>query len=158
MNICAHLKILRMSIHELEVIKFVEYHQEIIDMAMKLNTLFKFIIFQEYLLFSVLLCVLSFPIVYNEDISKSIPLFFHAIAGIIDLLIYSYGGQKVMDLAAEIGDDCYDIKKLIIIIRTKHKLKIESMFYHASLPTFDLMIGRTMSLITLLKSFMWIVV
>jgi hypothetical protein len=154
MNICAHLKILRTSINELEVVKFVEYHQNIIDMAMKLNTLFKFIIFQEYLLLSVLLCVLAFPIAYNDDIIKSIPFFMHAIAGIIDLLIYSYGGQKIMDLAGDICDDCYDANKLIVIIRSQHKLKIKSMCYHASMATFDLMIRRAMRLITLLKSFL----
>ncbi|KAL7011657.1 hypothetical protein ACKWTF_014373 [Chironomus riparius] len=103
---------------------------------------------------SVLFCVLTFPIILNDDASKPIPHLFHAIAGIIDLLIYSYGGQKVMDSAVDVCKDCYDAEKMIVMLRTKHDVRIESVYYDASLPTFSLMIGRTMSLIAVLKSFL----
>ncbi|KAL7011659.1 hypothetical protein ACKWTF_014375 [Chironomus riparius] len=123
-------------------------------MASKLNKLYKVIIFLQYMLLSILLCVLAFPIVYNDDILKTIPHIFHAVAGIVEMLIYSYCGQTIMDLAADICKNCYESDMMMVMLRTKYEVRIESMFYHASLPTFTLMVSWTMSLITLMKSFL----
>ncbi|CAG9801718.1 unnamed protein product [Chironomus riparius] len=156
MNICAHFEILKIVIHDLEVKEFVEYHQKVLNLAKHINRLFNPIIFGEYLVLSVLFCVLALEAGLSENFFDFIPILFHGIASLLDLMIYSYGGQKIMDCASEICKDCYNVDSnyLIIMLRTKRELKIESMMYHAALPMCSLIMGRTMSLITLMKSFL----
>jgi len=140
----------------MNVKEFVDYHQKILDISKQMNKLFSPIIFGEYLVLSVLFCVLALEVVISKNFIDLIPFFFHGIASLMDLMIYSYCGQKVMDSAARVCEDCYEINKdhHIIMLRTKRELKIESMMYHASLPMSSLIMGRTMSLITLMKSFL----
>lgn len=154
-NICAHFKILRTIINDTEVKEFVDYHQRVLDLAAKVNKIYSPIIFEEYLILSVIFCVIGFQVVISEDLIHSVPMMFHGTAALINLLIYSYGGEVIMDHAKRVCEDCYKIDKdyLIIMMRTKHEYKVESMMYHASLPTFSLIMGRTMSMITLLESF-----
>lgn len=103
---------------------------------------------------SLLLCVLDFQIMINENKIKAIPGFFHAVAASIGLLIFSYGGQKVMDSANDVCKDTYNPQHYFVMMRTKHELKIKSLTFHASLPTFTDVMSRTMSLIALMKSFL----
>ncbi|CAG9801717.1 unnamed protein product [Chironomus riparius] len=154
-NICAHFEILRNIINEINVKEFVDYHQKTLELATKLNKIFGIVIFGEYLILSVIFCVIGFQVVISEDLIHSVPMMFHGTAALINLLIYSYGGEIIMDHANKVCEDCYKINKdyLIVMMRTKHEYKVESMMYHASLPTFSLIMGRTMSMITLLESF-----
>lgn len=140
---------------ELELKEFVNYHRDIINLASKLNKLYKFVIFFEYLVLSAFLCVCAFRVVVSKDLAKVFTAAFHGLAGLIDMLIYSYGGQKIMDSALDVGNDCSKIRKdyAFVILRTQHELKIEAFMYHASLPTFSVIMSRTMSLITMLQSF-----
>lgn len=48
MNICAHFKILRTKINEMNVKRFVEYHQDILNLASNLQYLFKEIVFVQF--------------------------------------------------------------------------------------------------------------
>lgn len=154
-NICAHFEILRRIINDIEVKEFVDYHQRVLELSEKINKIFSIVIFEEYLILSVIFCVIGFQVVISEDLIHSIPMMFHGTAALINLLIYSYGGEIIMDHANNVCKDCYRINKdyLIIMMRTKHEYKVQSMMYHASLPTFSLIMGRTMSMITLLESF-----
>ncbi|XP_070508199.1 odorant receptor 45a-like [Chironomus tepperi] len=153
-NICAHFEILRHIINDVKVKEFVEYHQKVLDLAEKINEIFSIVIFQEYLILSLIFCVIGFQVVISEDLIHSVPMMFHGTAALINLLIYSYGGERIMDHANRVCVDCYKVKKdyLIIMMRTKHEYKVKSMMYHASLPTFSLIMGRTMSMITLFNS------
>ena len=139
----------------MELREFVSYHQKIIDMASKLNKLFKIVIFFEFLFLSILLCVTAFQVVKSNDLMRIVIAFFHGMAAFLDLLIYSYGGQQIMDYSGEVFDDCKIIDEVYVFIalRTQKKMKINSMSFHASLPTFTTIMNRTMSLIALLQSF-----
>lgn len=140
----------------MELKDFVNYHQKVIDMTLKLNKLFSFVIFIEFMLLSILLCVTAFQVVMSDDLLRIMTAFFHGMAAFMDLLIYSYGGQKVMDCSAEVCDDCekIDDNYVFISMRAQKELRIKSMMFHATLPTFTLILSRTMSLITLLQSFL----
>lgn len=125
-------------------------------MTKKINKIYNVSIFLGFLFFSLLLCVTAFQVLVSDDLKQITKAFFHGTAVLIDLLIWSYGGQRIMDCSLEVCDDCYKLDKdyKIIMIMTHRELKIESLKVETSLPTFTLVINRTMSLITLFKSFM----
>lgn len=154
MNVSAHFEILQDVIHEIPVKEFIRHHQHVLNLGSRINKIFKFIIFEEYLLLSFLLCVLDFQIVVNEDKAKAIPGLFHVMASVTELLIFSYGGQKVMDSARDVCKNSYDPEHYFIIMKTNQDLKFEFLTFHASLPTFTDVINRTMSLIALMESFL----
>lgn len=154
MNISAHFEIMQDLIHEIPIKEFAVHHQRLLSLGSKINKIFKFIVLEEYLMLSLLLCVLDFQIVINENKTKAIPGFFHGMAAITELLIFSYGGQKVMDSARDVCKNSYDPQHYFIMMRTKRELKIESLTFHASLPTFSTTMSRTMSLIALMESFL----
>ena len=85
---------------------------------------------------------------------KKFRAFFHVIIASLELLIYSYGGQKVMDSSMAVCDDVYEIDKnyLFIMMRSQMAVEMKSGFFHACLPIYMILIKRTMSLITLLQS------
>ena len=138
-----------------ELKKFIDYHKNIINLATRLNKLFQVIIFVEYIVLSALLCVNAFQVVMSDDFATIFTATFHGMASFIDLFIYSYGGQQIMDSALHICDDCYKTSKELafIVLRTHKEIRIKSLMYHASMPTFTVIMSRTMSLITLLQSF-----
>lgn len=156
MNICAHFEVLKKVSNEMELKDFVEYHLKLLDITPRVNYFFRVVVFQEFAVLSLLLGVIAFRIVISKSVTESIPVYFHGIACVTTLLVYAYSGQRIMDSAGEVCRDCYVIDKnyTIIMMRTKKQLKIESSMFHASLPAFTLIMNRTMSLFTLLKSFM----
>ena len=155
MNICAHLKIIRLVMNERGLKETVNHHNQVLDLVKRFNKLFDEIMFGEYAVKSVVLCVVGFLIVMTDDVFVLTICFFHGMAGVIELLIYSYGGQKIMDYGEEICDECYEIDKnyLIIMLRTKDQLRLYSLMYVANLPTVTLIMNRAMAMITLLQSF-----
>lgn len=155
LNICAHFQILRKQINKMDLKEFVNYHRSVIDMTKKLNRLLSTAVFLEFLIFSLLLCVTAFEVVMGDNFVRVMIASIHVSAAFVDLLIYSYGGQRVMDCSMEICDDCYKLDRnyFLIMIRAHRELKIEALVFHASLPTFSIVLSRTMSLITLFRSF-----
>lgn len=135
--------------------EFVNFHRDLIEMTTKLNKIYSIATFLQFLLFSLLLCVTAFEVFMGNDFAKMIIASIHVSAVLVDLLIYSYGGQSVMDCSKELCDDCYklDMNYTVIMIMAHRGLKIESLVFHASLPTFSIVLSRTMSLITLFRSF-----
>lgn len=154
-NICAHFKILRSEIEFLELTEFVSYHRKVIDLSRRVNQLFKLVIFTAYLLMSILLCVTAFYVVTATNFLEKIPTIMHGLGGLIDLFIYSYGGQSIMDCAMEVCDDSFQSNKAywFVLQKTQEELEIKSWIFHASLPTFCLIMNQTNALITLLQSF-----
>ncbi|CAG9801188.1 unnamed protein product [Chironomus riparius] len=154
MNVCAHLKIIRQTMNERSLKETVSYHNRIFDLIAKMNKVFSAILFGEYAFLSLLLGVNGFLIVMTNDISIRTACCIHGTTGVIELLIYSYSGQKIIDYGQEICDDCYEIDKnyLIVMLRTKHKLRLYSLMYDACLPTVTLIMNRVMAMITLLRS------
>lgn len=155
MNICAHFKILRSKINVMDVKEFFVYHQDILNLGSNLQYLFKEIVFVQFVAMTLLLCVDGFQVIEFDGMSKKFNAIFHTVTALIDLFIYSYGGQIIMDSSMAVCDENENIEKCYIIIymKAQAKLKIDNGFFDASLPTFSIILNRVMSLITLLQSF-----
>ena len=155
LNIASHFEILREIVAEAEVEKFVVYHLQMINLTKKLSKLYKPIIFTEFIFTGFILCVTGLQIIKADNFEKILAALLHAVAGLIDVTIYSYGGQKVLDSALSVSTEAYKMDKryLLIIMMSQKKLKFDTGLFDASLNTLSIMLSRTMSFITLLKSF-----
>lgn len=152
-NISAHFDILKNSFDG-DKAKFVKYHQEVLDIAKDLDRLAKPAVLAQFLISSMLLCVIGFQIVTLEDFYRKIIVVIFGFAVIIQLFTYALGGQLVMDKAALVADNFYQLDRdlLIIMARTQKPLKIKAGFYETNLPTFSTILSSAASLITLFQS------
>jgi odorant receptor len=155
LNVCAHFDILRESFDG-DKKKFIRNHHKILDIADELNRLYRPIIFFIHLITSMVLCVIGFQLVVHEAFSERFEHVTFGLTIIIQLFIYSYGGQLIMDKSSSVADDLYEIDKdfVAIIQRAQKPSMIEAGFYKASLPLFTTIMNSAASLITILKSFL----
>lgn len=155
LNICAHFDILRESFDG-DKKKFIKKHQQLLALIEKLKKLYEPIILAQFLITSLLLCVLGFQLVMFHTFLKRIVVAFFGLAMVIQLFVYTYGGQLVMDKSVSVADNLYQTDKdLIVIIARSHKASIiKSGFYVASSETLTSILSSAASLITLLKSFL----
>jgi len=79
----------------------------------------------------------------------------HSMVALLDVALYSYGSQRILDSSLSICDEAYLIDKnyILIIMIAQKKLRFNTGFFEASFDTFCFMLSRIMSFITLLKSF-----
>jgi odorant receptor len=154
LNISKHFDILRESFDG-DKKKFVEKHLEILDLVKELNETFKQVVFSNFLLSSLLLCVLGFQLVMIESFAGRIVPATFGVSVAIQLFVYAFGGQLIIDKSNEVARDFYDIDRnfLIMIARPRLPAKIQAGFFTANLPTFVSVMNSTGSLITMLKSF-----
>lgn len=155
LNISAHFEILRGIINDAETKDFLVYHQKILDISKKLIKLYKPIIFTEFVIMAIVLCFTGLQILMMNDFGKIVGALLHAGAAFADVAIYSYGAQKVLDSSLAVCDEVYKADKnyILIILITQKELKFDAGLFHASLHTLTVILSRTMSFITLLKSF-----
>jgi odorant receptor len=127
-----------------------------LDVAENINKLYAPIIFGQFLITSLQLCVLGFQFVMFKSIMKKVVAGFYFIAMVIQLFVYTYGGQLVMDRSISVADKLYqtDNDLIIIIARSQKTSIIKSGFYEASSTTFSTILSSAASLITVLKSLM----
>lgn len=155
LNICAHFGILRESFDGVKA-KFIKRHQTLIEVTENLKHLVKPIVFAQFLISSINLCVLAFQIVALDSISTKIITIPFLLSIIIQLFIYSYGGQLIMEKSSMVADHFYQNDKdfIIIIARAQKPIIVDAAFYKATLSTFDAIISSTASMIALLQSFL----
>jgi hypothetical protein len=68
------------------------------------------------------LCVLGFQLVNHQTFIERLIDIVFGFAGIIQLFIYSFGGQIIMDSSASVAEDFYDIEKdFVVMIARAHK-------------------------------------
>lgn len=149
----AHFDLLKNDFKNKRV--FIEKHCHLLSLSKELNNLMKFIIFIQFLMSSLNLCVLGFQLVMLEDFLKRIVTVFYGLAIIIQLFIYSFGGQLILDKSSSIAEESiFEMNKdnLMIISRIQTPIKIKSAYFQANLSTFRSSISRAGSLITLLQS------
>ncbi|CAG9806364.1 unnamed protein product [Chironomus riparius] len=153
--ICGHFEILRKTVNTRELKKFVDSHREIIEVATKLSKLYWPVVLIQFSMMALIFCIAAIQIIIIPEVSQKITAGTHLIGGTVALFTYSYGSQKVMDSALSVGDDIYQIDKnyLFILMRTQRLLKIKAGFIHACLPTFLMLLSWTVSLVTLIESF-----
>lgn len=149
-----HFQILRETINNTEMKEFVDIHRQVINLTQAVRNFYKRLIFMKFTLIAVILCAACFQVSSNDDFEKKLRALSHVIVASLELLIYSYGGQKIMDSSMSVCDDVYEIDKnyLFIMMRSQMAVEMKSGFFHACLPIYMILIKRTMSLITLLKS------
>ena len=75
-----------------------------------------------------------------ESVLKKIIALVFGLAIIIQLSIYSFGGQRIMDKSLSVAKDIYqlDMDYRFIILRSQRAVKIKAGFYHACLRLFVL--------------------
>jgi odorant receptor len=108
----------------------------------------------QFLVNSMLLCVLGFQVVMSQSVLKQAVVAFFGLVCFTQLFLYTYGGQLIMDKSSSVADNFYEIDKdlIIIIARARKASVIRSGFYEANLTTFTTVLSATGSMITLLKS------
>lgn len=157
LNIGAHFDILKNSFDG-DKKKFITKHQKLLELADELGTVIKPVVFVQFMITAMLLCVLGFQCVMFEtflDFQVLLVLAF-GVAIILQLFIYSYGGQLIMDKSSSVGKNFYGLDKdyIMIIARSQRPSTITNGFYEANLPIFSAIMSSAASLITALKSFL----
>jgi hypothetical protein len=73
----------------------------------------------------------------------------------IQLFVYSFGGQLIVDTTDAVSKNVYEVDRdsTVIIARPHQRTLIKSVFFTADLPSFLFIMRSTASLITMLKSF-----
>lgn len=152
-NLATHFDILRESYNG-DKKKFVEKHQELLDLTDELCEIIKPTLFVDYLLASVVLCSLAFQIVTSVEIAENFSPFALGITVTVQLYINSYAGQEVTDKSSIVASNLFELDKdlVIIVARTKKPKRIGGVFFASDMATFVNIINMTRSLITLLKS------
>lgn len=154
LNIGAQFDILRES-YKGDKKKFVQDHQEIIDLSEDLIELVKPLILVQFFISSMALGGMGVQLTLSESIVKRIIALAFGCAMIIQLFSYCYGGQLIMDKSSSIADHFYELDKdfIIIIARGQNALTVKVGVYEANLPTFSVILNSAASFITLMKSF-----
>jgi len=153
LNICAHFDILRESFDDNKK-KFVDQHQKLLTLVEDLNNFYKPVVFTQFLVTSMLLCVLGFQLVMHETFFQKMCAAFFGLSVTIQLFFYAYGGQLITDKSSSVADLLYDTDKdlVLIIARAQKPTFIEAGIYKATSGTFRAIMSSACSLITLLQS------
>lgn len=154
LNICAHFDILRESYNG-DKKKWIQDHQAIISLAEELIELFKPLILVQFFISSMALCGMGVQLTLSDSIVKQIIALNFGFAMMIQLFIYCFGGQLILDKSSSVADDFYELDKdfIIIIARGQKALTVKAGIYEATLPNFSVILNSAASLITLMKSF-----
>ena len=153
MYITAHLKILREIIHEVELKEFVKNHQEVLKLLTKFKRIFKPVIFVHYVLISMFLVVIASQIVIIIEVELRMIAISSVMISIATLLIFSYGGQMIMQSSASVCQEFYKIDRdcLIVIMRIQKPLSLKVGFFEPNLSSCRSYLEYTFSLVALLK-------
>jgi hypothetical protein len=102
-----------------------------------------------------ILCVLGFQLVMFKNFFKRVIALVFGSSVITQLLLYSFGGQQLMNKSLEVFDEKmkFDRDYVVVMLRSQKPCKISSLIFEASLPTFMTIMSNAGSLITFLKSF-----
>lgn len=155
LNVCTHFEILRESFVG-DKKKFINRHQMLSEFTENFTKLFKVVIFSQLFCSSMQLCVLGFQLVAIRSFYHRAVVAVFGLAIIIQLFIYCYGCQLILDKTTEVADHLYVLDKdFVIIIARAHKgKKVKAWFYDPSLSTMSAILSSAASLITLLRSFL----
>jgi hypothetical protein len=128
---------------------------QLLKLSEELNQTYKQIIFLQFMNISTLLCVLGFQVVIVDSVTGRIVPAIFGLTMLIQLLVYAFGGQLVLDKSKTVAENLYKIDRdmILMIARPLKPVVMKSGFFKADLPTFVSIINAAGSLITMLKSF-----
>lgn len=155
LNVTAHLDILRDIVENSDLQDFVTYHFKIIKLAQKLNNLFRPIVLNEFIIITIFLCFTGVQIIKCDNLIIILAAFLHCTAGVVDMTVYAYGGQRISDKSVAVCNQMYIIsrKYVPVIMMSQKEINFDGLFFKASMETLSVTLGRAVSFITLLKSF-----
>jgi hypothetical protein len=155
-NIGAHFEDLREQIHEIEKVSFIKRHQQILSFAKELNEIFRPIIFVEFLTISFVLCGVGVSLAIKRELIDQLMLLCYGSAMTIQLFLYCYSGQYLMNRTASVCDEVYNLNLdyKLIIMRAQKGMRIEAPFFRATLEQFGSILNTTWALISVIRSSM----
>lgn len=126
----------------------VNFHQEIIELENDLSSLYQPIIFAQFVVTAIAVCVIGFLLLLGlSNLLETFILVAFAMGILFEPLIYSYSGERIMEESRKVSDAIYESdwhemsskdRELlqICILRSQKPLKLESPFYEIKLATF----------------------
>ncbi|XP_058827989.1 odorant receptor 82a-like [Topomyia yanbarensis] len=146
------------------LVELIEYHKLILNLSRKLMSSFRMNIFQNLLVASVLLCVLSFQLVMFLGSSTMLIYFLYVMAIVIQISFFSYYGSLIAHESTLVADAIYcsnwyeaspKTRKILLqcIARAQVPVNIKAGFMVASLPTMRAILNSAGSYVALLLSF-----
>ncbi|KAI9584933.1 hypothetical protein GQX74_006828 [Glossina fuscipes] len=142
----------------------VGYHNKILSLAFKLRDIYRPIIFAQFLMTSLQVCVIVYQMVTHinaQHIFLKNCLFLCSI--LLQLFIYCYGGEILKLESLRVGvsvqiSHWYNLKPshrrmlCLLMLRSQREAIIKAGFYEASLANFMAILKAAMSYITLIQS------
>ncbi|XP_029408720.2 odorant receptor 45a [Bactrocera dorsalis] len=155
-NISAHLQIMRLKLEQLlqlhvddpnfhrDFVALINYHREIIDLALELDAVYAPIIFLEVTSASLPICFLAYQLSYLSD-PANVPFICLLLSSIVlQLMIYCFGGEKVQNECDQLSENIYLLipwhklppkhSRLLLIpfIRSQRVLVLTGYFFTAN--------------------------
>lgn len=153
LHICAHFDILRESFDG-DIPKFVKAHEILIGLVDTLNDLIRNIMFTQFLMSSMLICALGFQLMMFESFFKRWVAMIYGTTILVQLFIYSLGGQLITNKSSTVAENLYQMNKdvLIIIARVQIPLSISAWFYNADFETYQFIVNSAYSFFSVFTS------
>lgn len=127
----------------------VKFHQDLIELTQSLSTLYTPIIFAQFFITAIAVCILGFLLlVGGTNYFETFILVMFAAAVLVQPLIYSYSGERIEEESCRVADAVYESfwfemkpkdRELLClcIFRAQKPLKLDSPFYKVNLMTFS---------------------
>ncbi|XP_037945273.1 odorant receptor 82a-like [Teleopsis dalmanni] len=147
-----------------DISKYIDYHVLLLDLSNKVRQIYKPIVFGQFLLTSVQVCVIIYQLVTHLDTLLVLVVYCTFLAAILlQLFIYCYGGEILKVESSMVGvsvqlSNWYLLTPktrrmlLLVMLRSQREVVIKAGFYEASLANFMVILRAAMSLITLIQS------
>nr|AOE48077.1 putative odorant receptor OR11 [Scaeva pyrastri] len=143
---------------------YVKYHSKLLRLAEQICQTFKPIIFVQFLITSLQVCVLVYQLVTNmNNVMIFVVYVAFLVSILIQLLIYCYGGEMLKTESSMVATSVqiskyYNLSPkyrkvlCLVLMRSQKPVIVKAGFYVASLENFMTILKAAMSYITLIQS------
>ncbi|CRL04265.1 CLUMA_CG017364, isoform A [Clunio marinus] len=131
------------------------HHSKVLKVADQLVALMEPIIFVQFLIGSLTLCVVGFQLVMSDDFVQKFVVTFLGLSVTGQLFFYSLFAQLLADYSTTAADFSFalDTDYVLFIMRAQKSVVVKGGFYLATLETFNDIVSSAGSLIALMQSF-----
>jgi len=125
------------------------------EITKKLNSIYNPMLFATFFIGTAIFVVLGLSVITADNFFVNTTAITHVFATLIYVAVFSYGSQKIMDSSAKVCDEAYNIDKdyIMVIMMAQKKLRFTTYFFEISFETFNIMLSRSWSFISVLNSF-----
>ncbi|XP_017481537.1 PREDICTED: odorant receptor 82a [Rhagoletis zephyria] len=147
-----------------ELRAYVQYHVRLLSLAKSVQRIFKPIIFGQFLMTSLEVCVIIYQLVTHMGVFMEMVVYCTFLSSILmQLLIYCYGAEFLKIESSAVGtavqmSQWYNLPPRhrhvlrLILLRSQREIIIRAGFYEASLANFMSILKAAMSYITFIQS------